>query len=83
MIPILLPDGVNREAFINALRSEGIQTSFHYPAIHRFPYYQSRYGDLSRPRTETISDRELTLPLYPGMSLEKVDLVAESVIRMV
>jgi dTDP-4-amino-4,6-dideoxygalactose transaminase len=83
LLPIMLPDGVNREALINALRSEGIQTSIHYPAIHRFTYYRSRYGDISLPRTETVSDRELTLPLYPSMSLEQVDLVAESLIRLV
>ena len=83
ILPIMLPDGVNREAIISALRSEGIQTSIHYPAIHRFTYYRSRYGDISLPRTETVSDRELTLPLYPSMSLEQVDLVAESLIRLV
>jgi dTDP-4-amino-4,6-dideoxygalactose transaminase len=49
ILPILLPDGVNREAFINALRSKGIQTSIPYPAIHRSTYYRSRYGDLSLP----------------------------------
>ena len=83
ILPIMLPDGDNREAILGALRSEGIQTSIHYPTIHRFTYYRSRCGDHSLPRTETVSNRELTLPLYLDMSREQVDLVAESVIRLV
>jgi len=83
IIPILLPSGIDRKAFMNALRSEGIQTSIHYPSTHRFTYYQSRYGVISLPRTEYVSEREVTLPLYPGMLAEQVDLVVDSVIHTI
>jgi len=81
IFPTLLPKGINRKAFMDALRTEGIQTSIHYPPTHRFTYYRSRYGEVSLPRTEDISERELTLPLYPNMGAELVDLVAEAVVR--
>jgi dTDP-4-amino-4,6-dideoxygalactose transaminase len=83
IFPMILPPGSDRKAFIDALRSEGIQTSIHYPPTHRFTYYQSRYGEISLPRTEEISKREVTLPLYPSMGSERVNLVAESVIRTI
>jgi dTDP-4-amino-4,6-dideoxygalactose transaminase len=83
IFPMLLPPGIDRKAFIDTLRSSGIQTSIHYPPTHRFSYYRSRYGDISLPRTEDISAREITLPLYPSMGAELVDLVAEAVIRAV
>ena len=83
IFPILLPIGINRKAFMDALRAEGIQTSIHYPPTHRFTYYKSRYGSISLPKTEDISEREVTLPLYPGMGAELVDLVAEIVIRTI
>ena len=83
IFPILLPPGIDRKAFMDALRSEGIQTSIHYPATHRFTYYQSRYGVISLPRTEYVSEREVTLPLYPGMRAEQVDLVVDRVIRTI
>ncbi len=81
IFPMLLPTDVNRKAFMDALRAEGIQTSIHYPPTHRFTYYQSRYSNVSLPRTEDISEREVTLPLYPNMGAERVDLVTDAVIR--
>jgi len=83
IFPMLLPPGLNRKAFIEAMRAEGIQTSIHYPPTHRFTYYQSRYGEISLPRTEEIAEREVTLPLYPSMSAEQVELVIDTVIRTI
>jgi len=81
IFPTMLPDGINRKVFMDALRAEGIQTSIHYPPTHRFTYYRSRYGEISLPKTENISEREVTLPLYPKMGAERVDLVTDAVIR--
>jgi dTDP-4-amino-4,6-dideoxygalactose transaminase len=81
IFPMLLPPGTDRRAFIDALRSEGIQTSIHYPPTHLFSYYRSRYGMVQLPITEEVAAREITLPLYPTMSLDLVDLVIELVIH--
>jgi dTDP-4-amino-4,6-dideoxygalactose transaminase len=83
IFPMLLPPSINRKVFMDALREKGIQTSIHYPPIHNFTYYRSRYGEISLPITEDISEREVTLPLYPNMGSERVDLVADSVIRII
>lgn len=83
IFPILLPGGLDRKKFIDTLRAEGIQTSIHYPPTHRFSYYTTRYGDTSLPITEDVSEREVTLPLYPSMGERNADLVIEAVLRAV
>jgi dTDP-4-amino-4,6-dideoxygalactose transaminase len=79
IFPILLPDNTDRQAFIDSLRMAGVQTSIHYPPIHRFSYYQKRYPGLSLPRTETLAAQEVTLPLYPAMGQDEINLVIHSV----
>ena len=72
----LLPVGVSRDLIREALRAERIQTSVHYPPIHRFTSYKAA-ARRPLPRTDAISDRILTLPLYPHMSSSDVELVAQ------
>jgi dTDP-4-amino-4,6-dideoxygalactose transaminase len=78
IFPALLPQDVNRKAFIDHLRDAGVQTSIHYPPIHQFQYYRSRFPDCSLPRTEAVARREITLPLFPGMTDEQVKLVVDT-----
>jgi dTDP-4-amino-4,6-dideoxygalactose transaminase len=79
IFPILLPKEIDRKAFIDSLRAAGIQTSIHYPPIHQFSYYQDRYPGLELPTTEAIARREVTLPLYPGMTDKMVEQVVSGV----
>ncbi len=81
IFPILLPQGLNRIAFIDNLRAKGVQTSIHYPPVHRFSYYREQYPDLQLPITEDVAGREVTLPLYPTMSDEQVNSVISSVLN--
>ena len=71
----LLPADVDRDEVRAALTEARIQTSVHYPPIHRFTAYA---GASARPlpRTDEVASRLLTLPLYPGLTDEDVDLVA-------
>lgn len=79
LFPILLDEGVDRAAFMTAMRDSGIQTSIHYPPIHQFSYYRERFGEQTLPLTEAIGAREVTLPLYPTMTDEQVGWVVEAV----
>jgi dTDP-4-amino-4,6-dideoxygalactose transaminase len=79
IFPMLLPEGVERKQFIDKMRASGVQTSIHYPAIHRFSYYRERYQGVSLPYTELVSDREVTLPLYPTMDDAAVGIVVQAV----
>ena len=73
--PVLLPENADRQAFMTAMRGQGIQTSIHYPPVHLFSYYRQRFPGLSLPVTEAAAAREVTLPLYPSMRDEDVDEV--------
>ena len=55
IFPILLPDGVDRDAFMDAMRKAGVQTSIHYPPVHRFTYYLQRGPAFSLPITEAVA----------------------------
>lgn len=81
LLPILLPVGANRTAFQEYLKSQGIQTSIHYPPIHQFSYYKQRYPNVDHqlPVTEEIAAREVTLPLFPTMTRDQIGLVVEHV----
>jgi dTDP-4-amino-4,6-dideoxygalactose transaminase len=78
LLPILLPGNVKREAFMEQMKSRGIQTSIHYPPIHKFQAY-SDIQHAPLPVTEDAAGREVTLPLYATMSEEQVMLVARAV----
>jgi len=80
IFPIILPQGVNRIGFIDHLRAKGVQTSIHYPPVHQFSYYREQYPDVQLPITEDVAGREVTLPLYPTMSDEQIDIVIASVL---
>ena len=75
IFPILLPGGVDRDAFMDAMRKAGVQTSIHYPPIHRFTYYRRRVPGVSLPITEAVASREVTLPLYPMLRDEDTSYI--------
>jgi dTDP-4-amino-4,6-dideoxygalactose transaminase len=79
LIPVLLPEGINRSSFMESMKSQGIQTSIHYPPIHTFTAYNDGKTNYSLPNTEDIGGREVTLPLYPAMSDEDVLTVAKAI----
>ena len=75
IFPILLPAHNDRMRFVDLMREAGVQTSIHYPPIHKFQYYRQRFGQHHLPKTEAVAARELTLPLFPTMNLEMVEFV--------
>ena len=79
IFPILLPEGVDREAFREKMKADGIQTSFHYPPVHQFQIYRQEREELWM--TESVARRQVTLPLFPGMTDEQQEWVIESVVN--
>jgi dTDP-4-amino-4,6-dideoxygalactose transaminase len=77
-MPVVLPTAFNRQAVIDRLRKRGIQTTVHYPPVHRLTLYNDLYPDSHLPQTEEFARRELTLPLHPRMTPETVELVVNS-----
>ena len=78
LMPVVLPTAISRQAVIDGLRQRGVQTTVHYPPVHRLTFYKDQFPDSHLPRTEEFARRELTLPLHPRMTPETVELVVNS-----
>ena len=83
LMAVLLPAKVNRQSVMDHLREDGIQSSIHYPPIHKFSYYLETFPDVMLPRTEEFCARELTLPLHPSLTEDDVKWVVESLRKAV
>lgn len=78
IMPVLTARASLREPLREALLELGVQTSVHYPPVHRFSHflsYQCRPGDLIN--TEDAAAREFTLPLHTGLSDQDVIAICE------
>jgi dTDP-4-amino-4,6-dideoxygalactose transaminase len=78
LMPVLLPAKVNRQRVMGHLRDDSIQSSIHYPPIHKFSYYLERFPGVILPKSEEFCARELTLPLHPSLTEDDVKCVVES-----
>jgi len=62
-LAVITVDGRVRDHVRLRLGERGIQTSLHYPPIHKFTAFKD--GEASGlPITEQFSERAITLPLY-------------------
>ena len=80
---MLLPHELERDAFRAQLAASGVQTSVHYPPIHRFSQYRERGRRRLLPVTEGVADRLVTLPLYPHMSDADVSTVTAAALKAI
>jgi dTDP-4-amino-4,6-dideoxygalactose transaminase len=79
LLPVVARNEDERDRIRSALTAERIQTSIHYPAIHRFRAYLQDAVRL--PMAEAIADRMLTVPLHPNLSESDVDEVCAVLLR--
>ena len=70
-----------RNKIMKHLNNAGIATSIHYTPIHKFSVYSNDYPNLSLPVTEDISNKVLTLPLFPELTEDQVDFVSGKIIE--
>jgi dTDP-4-amino-4,6-dideoxygalactose transaminase len=81
LFPILVALEIDRKRVMRRLKDFGIQSSIHYPPVHLFSLYRNQFGykkgDL--PRTEEVSEKEITLPLHPLLDTSDVKWIAKKV----
>ena len=65
---------LDRDAFIRELARRGVGTSVHFIPLHRHPYYRDTFGLRAEdfPACEHAFRRQISLPLFPGMTREDV-----------
>lgn len=79
IFPIVLKNSSfeKRESTRRELHEKGIQTSVHYPAVHRFSIFERFARELKN--TDYVTDNEITLPIYSGLTTGDVDFIADSI----
>jgi perosamine synthetase len=71
---------IDRNDFINELKAAGIGTSVHYIPMYRFSAFKnSGYTVADFPHCEDMFAREVSLPIWPGMSKAETDYVIDAV----
>ena len=80
---VVLPEGVRSDEVRSALREDRIQTSMHYPPIHRFSLYAEQGRRRSLPITDDVASRLVTLPLFPHLRDDQVDLVVDRLLAAI
>lgn len=79
IMPVVLKHSTveKRDAIREKLHAAGIQTSVHYPAIHRFSIYKNYKAAL--PITEYVTDNEITLPMFAALTKDEIDFIVETI----
>lgn len=76
---------LNRDQIQEKLDILGIQTGIHYPIpCHLQPAYQYlgyNLGDF--PNSETLCSQILSLPMYPGLNHNQVNLICEQISKLI
>jgi dTDP-4-amino-4,6-dideoxygalactose transaminase len=82
IFPIVLNNfnAQQRDSFRDAMHAKGIQTSIHYPALHKFSIYK---GSPSLPKTEQIVNQLVTLPMYASLTPEMINEIAGNVSEII
>tara|TARA_Y100000590_G_scaffold467175_1_gene645126 strand:- start:425 stop:1594 length:1170 start_codon:yes stop_codon:yes gene_type:complete len=72
---------INRNEIISKINEVGIATSVHYIPIHMHSYYIKRYNFRKDdfPVSHELGSTVISLPLYPGLHLDSVEYIIESI----
>lgn len=81
IFPVVLKDSTleKRDQIREGLHENGVQTSVHYPAIHRFSVYKEFSREL--PNTEYAADNEITLPMYAKLEEQQIEYISKKMIE--
>jgi len=71
----------NRSAVFKRFRDAGIGVNVHYVPVHLHPFYRKRFktGPGDCPVAENAYECIMSLPIFPGMSDEQVEVLINAV----
>lgn len=72
---------IDRDGFMAELKKENIGTGLHFKAVHHHPYYRENLPvpEGALPHADYASDRILSLPLFPRMTVQDAKDVVDAV----
>jgi perosamine synthetase len=74
-------DGAPRDALQQSLLSKGIMSKVYFHPVHLSQFYRRQFGyhDGHLPVTERVVSQVLSLPMYPTLTDEEMDYIADAV----
>ena len=74
----------DRDRVIKELEKRGIKTTINYKSIHTLKYYRNIFGYKNNDFKNSfiVGTEIISLPLYPSLSMKKVDYVSKVLINI-
>jgi UDP-4-amino-4,6-dideoxy-N-acetyl-beta-L-altrosamine transaminase len=75
----------NKSEFFKKMKESGINLQVHYVPVHLQPFYQKNYGfkQGNFPVAERFYRNELSLPIYPYLSKDDVEMIVNSILEII
>jgi perosamine synthetase len=82
---VRLPEDVDRDATVVALRALGVHSKPYLPAIHLMSFYRERFGHRPGefPVCERVAAASIALPFFPQLTEGQVARVAEALAQVI
>ncbi|MGZ3945446.1 MAG: dTDP-4-amino-4,6-dideoxygalactose transaminase [Mucilaginibacter sp.] len=74
---LICKDLETRTGFISHMKANGVQTPFHYVALHDSPYYKDKHGDRELPMVGVYTDCLVRLPLFYDLTENDVRTIID------
>jgi len=76
---------ISKVELFEKLREKNIFVQVHYIPLHLQPFYQKElgYGYGSFPNAEKYYEREVSLPMFPGLKQEDLEYIGESILEVI
>ena len=75
---------INRNEFVEELKTQGINCSVHWRPLHLHPLYAEQIGWSNQhlPTATHLWERLISLPIFPGMTDTEVEYVVNTVVNL-
>ena len=69
-----------RDELIKYLGDNGVSSKIYFHPIHQSEFYRNKLKyDVNLPVTESIFEKTITLPMFPSITTEQMDYIAETI----
>ena len=81
MYYVLCPSLEYRTAFMEYLKENGIQSTFHYLPLHSSAYYRDKHDGRKLINCDRYADCLVRLPLFYELSLQDASMIAQLILK--
>ncbi len=73
-------NGKERDKLISYMKTNDIQSTFHYLSLHKSKFFKDKYQGYDLPNADRFTDCLIRLPIYPQLELSKQNKVIDKII---